>query len=93
MVKEMSADELEAACRKCARVKVSDVKTLARVLDSMKIEYTVLPNNEADVFAEIQVSELTRALDKENCELYSLREHDESLEAFYIGLVGGEKHE
>lgn len=93
MVKEMSAAELEAACRKCARVRVSDTEALARVLDSMHLEYTVLPDNEADIFADINVTALSRALDKEGCELISLHEHDESLEAFYIGLVGGEKHE
>ena len=31
MVKELSAEELEAACRKCMRVNVSDTKTLVRI--------------------------------------------------------------
>ena len=39
LVKELSAKELEAACRKCVRMKVSDTKALARVLDGMKIDY------------------------------------------------------
>jgi len=93
IVKEMTADELDKACRKCVRVKASDVKALARVLDTMQLEYSVMSDSDVDVFAEINVTALTRALDKENCELISLREHDESLESFYIGLVGGEKHE
>lgn len=93
IVKELSADELEAACRKCARLTVSDTKALARVLDRLHIEYTILSGDEADVYADLRVSELTHLLDAENCELISLKEHDESLESFYIGLVGGGRHE
>ncbi len=93
MVKEMSAVELEAACRKCMRLNVSDTKALVRVLDSLHLEYTILSEQEADVFANINISKLTRLLEKEQCELFSLHEHDESLESFYINLVGGGKHE
>ena len=39
MVKEISAEELEAACRKCTRMEVSDTAVLACVLDSMNVEY------------------------------------------------------
>ena len=37
MVREISAAELEAACRKCVRMQVSDTKALARVLDGLDI--------------------------------------------------------
>ena len=39
IVKEISAQELEAACKKCIRLEVSDGKALARVLDCMHLEY------------------------------------------------------
>ena len=90
MVKEMSADELEAACRKCVRVRVSDTATLARVLDGMGIEYAVVSDGEADVYGEITVSRLSSALSAEGCELLSMRERNESLESYFISLVGGD---
>lgn len=93
MVKEMSAGELEAACRKCVRMEVSNVKALARVLDGMKIEYKILSDTTADVYAKVNVSRLTAALAKENCEVVSMQERDESLESYYIGLVGGGRDE
>ncbi len=58
IVKEMSAAELEAACRKCVRVTVSDTKVLARVLDTMNTEYKILSDTEADIYADISVSNL-----------------------------------
>lgn len=89
IVKEMSAEELQAACRKCVRMEVSDTKALARVLDEMKIEYEILSEIQADVFAKVNVSQLSLALQKVNCEVISMQEHDESLESYYVSLVGG----
>ena len=92
MVREMSAEELEACCRKCMRMEVSDTKTLARVLDSMNAEYRISDEHHADVYAEIPVTSLVSALAKENCTVKNIKEHDESLESFYMNLVGGECH-
>ncbi len=89
MIKEMSAKELEKRCRKCMRIEVSDTRILARVLDSMNAEYCILDEHNADIYADIGVTALVFALDKENCNLVNLRKHDESLESFYMNLVGG----
>lgn len=89
MVKEISAVELEAACRKCMRVEVSSAKALARVLDAMQLEYKIISDSVADIFAKVSISQLTMALSKEDCELISVQERDESLENYYISIVGG----
>ena len=89
MVKEITAGELEAACRKCMRLKVSNIGALSHVLDTMELEYSVFSDSEADVYGEFNITKLVLALAKEHCELLSLHEHDESLESYYIGLVGG----
>jgi len=88
IIKEISAEELEKACRKCVRVKVSNVSALAKVLDDMKIEYKVISDNEADIYAEISVTGLVLALEKVSCEVISMSERDESLESYYVNLVG-----
>ena len=89
MVKEISAEELEAACRKCTRMEVSDTVVLARVLDAMNVEYKIISDNIADVFSKVNITHLSAALAKENCEVLSLQEKNESLESYYISLVGG----
>ena len=89
IVKELSARELEAACRKCLRVEVTDTRALARVLDGMGVEYKILFDGQADVFAQLNISQLSRALDGEGCELLSAQERDESLESYFVNLVGG----
>ena len=92
MVKELSAEELDTVCRKCVRMEVTDTSTLARVLDSMNLEYKIISATTADVFAKINVTQLTVVLAKENCEVLSMQEKDESLESYYISLVGGDNN-
>jgi ABC-2 type transport system ATP-binding protein len=92
MVKELSAEELEQISRKCVRMEVTDTKALARVLDSMKIEYKIISDTTADVFAKVNVTQLAGALAKEHCDVLSMQEKDESLESYYISLVGGGDH-
>lgn len=92
MVKEISSEELEAACRKCMRVEVSSTKALAGVLDEMGIEYKILTDITADIFAKVNISQLTLALSKQNCELITVHERDESLENYYVSMVGGGKN-
>ena len=91
MVKELSARELDAACRKCIRVQVSDIQTLTRVLDEMDIEYNIFSDTMADIFARVNVSSLTLALAEQGCDVISLTEREESLESFYVNLIGGGK--
>ncbi|MBP3918050.1 MAG: ATP-binding cassette domain-containing protein [Clostridia bacterium] len=91
MVKEFSAEELERACRKCTRVEVTDTRILARVLDRMQLSYQIIDDRTADIYASPTVSVLSAALQKENCELYSVKERDESLESYYVSLVGEAK--
>lgn len=89
IVKEISATELEAECRKCVKVEVSDTKALIRTLDRMKQDYEVLSSTEANIYGDIILSELVMELSKENCKLIRLCEQDEDLETYFINLVGG----
>lgn len=89
MVKEISAEELEAACRKCTRVEVTDTKALSRVLETMGMEYEIRSEREADIFAKVNVTKLVFALRAEGCDLLDITKREESLESYYINLVGG----
>lgn len=89
MVKEISAAELHAACRTCTWLKVSDTGVLARVLDERGIEYIIRTQNEAVMYAKVSVTDLVMELAKNNCEVFTMNEQDESLESYFIGLTGG----
>lgn len=92
MLREISAEQLEEACRKCLRVEVSDTSLLARALDGMQLEYKILSDTTADIFAKLSISELDRTLEAQGGELISMQERSESLESYYVNLVGGANH-
>lgn len=93
MVREISTEDLDAACRKCIRIEVSDMNALSLTLDEMKLEYNVVSETKADIFAQITVTELVLALAKKNCQVISIQEKDESLESYFMSLVGGADNE
>lgn len=93
IVKEMSAEELDAVCRQYLRVTVSNMTALKKVLDKRNLEYSVISEKEADIYDAIGISELTHALDAEDCSILSVSEQSESLENYFVSLVGGESHE
>lgn len=93
IVKEISAEELDRACRKCTHLIVSDTKILSCVLDELKMEYTILSQEEADVFDTVNVTELVLKLAARNCEVKQIRQREESLENYYINLLGGVRNE
>lgn len=82
MVRETTADDLRSACRKCIRATVSDVKILCRTLDERWLEY---------IYGSVSVTDLVLRLSERGCEVKALRERDESLESYYINLVGEAK--
>ena len=93
MVKEITAEELAKACRKCAVLTVTDTGVLARALDLLGLEYDILSESTANVYGEIPISELTLELAKDQCRILSLHEKDETLESYYINLTGGGRYE
>lgn len=66
--------------------------SLAMALDKLGAEYQILSDTTARVYSPLSVTTLVHALDTETCELLHVTEQDESLESFYMNLVGGVHH-
>ncbi len=92
MLKEISAEDLAAACRKCIRVSVTDTRIMAVVLDRLGIEHTVWSATMADLYGEVNIAALTIALHDAGCDVVSFHERNESLESYYVNLVGDANH-
>ena len=89
MIKEIGAKELEAACRKCIRIQVSNMKALALTLDAMGIDYHILSDTLADIFSKVNISQLALSLLERDCDILSVTEREETLESYYVNLIGG----
>ena len=71
------------------RINVTDTTVLARVLDTMKLDYKIIDNELADIYGSPNITDLALSLWDEKCKIISVLEHDENLESFFISLVGG----
>lgn len=91
LVCEISAAELESRCRKRIKVKVDNIKSLIRYLDGKGFEYSVISESEAYIYASPEVTAFVTDLSGAGCKVFALSESDESLESYFINLVGGEK--
>ncbi len=58
LLKEISAEELEAACRKSIRIQVSDLKVLVLTAHRMGLDCQVLHQATAQISAEVNITEL-----------------------------------
>ena len=74
-------------------MKVSDTKALTRVMEQEKLEYKLLGDDLVDIYGDVKISKLVLALNREHCEVLSMKEHDETLEGYYVSLVGGDWNE
>jgi len=88
IVKEISAKELDEKCRKCMQLTVDNINNLVCALDKEGIEYEILSNDKANIFSKISITKLSDILKEGNCQLISVIENDETLESFYMNLVG-----
>lgn len=93
ILKEVNRAELEAACRKCIHVEVTDTKVLAHILQTANVDHKILSATSAEIYAKVNISKLADKLSKENCEILSLQEKGEDLESYFFSLVGGSSHE
>lgn len=91
MVQEISAEEFARTGRKRLQLTVSDVRSLARVLDRQKAEYTILSDTRAEVYSQLNIARLARELDEEGCGLLEVQEKEQSLESYFLALVGGDR--
>ena len=88
-----TAEELENTCRKCVKLQLTDTAVLAHILDKRGLEYEILSDTQANVYGELVVSDVALELAEQNCRMFSVQEYEESLESYYLNLVGGGKHE
>lgn len=93
MVRELSAEELRAECRKRVRIEATSPTALCRALDAMGASYKAVSGTVVDVFDKISFTELALALAKVGCEVLSVQELDDGLEEYFISLVGGESRD
>lgn len=89
IVEEISATDLDRKCRKCFRLTVSDINVLTTTLSAKGCEYSVVSDKEVEIYDKLDITNLVLELAKKDCKVENMQEKDESLEDYYLQLIGG----
>lgn len=89
IVKEISSKELKQNFRKRASLIIDNIKECVKYLEEKQITYKVISSDVIDIYQNLNVSELVLALSKRGCTVNNYTEKEESLENYYLNLIGG----
>ena len=89
LIKEISNEELKDKLRKCIILKVDNLKETVIYLEQSNLSYEVIENNTLYVYTDIGIQKIVLELEKRKCNIIEIHEKQETLENYYINLIGG----
>ena len=89
IVKEISKKELEKDFRKRIQVTVNNLRECVKYLEEIKLPYKIISDEQIDIYEKVNVSDFITALSERNCIVTDFTEKGESLENYYLNLIGG----
>ena len=92
MMQEISKEELEKKCKKRLELEVSNIKECVKYFEEKQFPYEVISNEKIYLYHKMNITELAIALSEKNCIINKFEEKEESLESYYINLMGGDNH-
>ncbi len=93
IIKEISNKELSTKISHKITLKVTKPETYIPYLEDNKLSYEVLDNNNINVYTKISLPKLLNELGKHNLTPEDIHETEETLESYYLNLIGGENHD
>ena len=79
--------------KKRIEIEVDNIKEAVVYLEENNISYEVVSDECINIYDLINISELVENLSKRNCIIKSFKEKEETLENYYINLIGGMKND
>ena len=93
IISEISADELNEKMRKKIIVKVNNLKEAVKYFEIKSISYEVNDNSQISIYGSVNISEIVLDLSKRKCIIEEIHENNETLENYYINLIGSDRRD
>ena len=90
MKREISKDELINKMKHRIVLKVNDTKKFIPYLDSQNITYEIENDKTINIFSNIKIPKLISDLSKNNLEVIDVLEKSETLENYFLNLIGSD---
>lgn len=93
IIKEISSEELMKKLEHKIELKVSNQKEFVKYFEIKHICYDVINSKTINVYGKINLAKFIGDLSKENLIADEIHEQEESLENYYMNLIGGAKND
>lgn len=93
IIKEISSEELMKKLEHKLILKVNNQKEFVKYFEENKISYEVIDNKIINVYGKHNLSKFVNELFKKNLVADEIHETEESLENYYMNLIGGVKND
>lgn len=93
IIKEISNEELMKKMEHKIELKVSNPKDFVKYFEEKKITYKVVDNATIHIYGSYNLSKFINELSQNNLIADEVHEYNESLENYYINLIGGVKND
>lgn len=93
IIKEISSEELMKKMEHKIELRVSNQKDFVKYFEENKISYEVVDNKTINVYGNYNLSKFINELSKKNLIAEDIHEQDESLENYFMNLIGGGKND
>ena len=93
IIKEISSDELSKKLEHKFILKVNNQNNFIKYFEENKISYEVVDNKTINIYGEHNLSKFISELSKKNLIADDIHEQEESLESYYMNLLGGGKND
>ena len=88
IIEEITAEELQAKCRKSLKLKVDKVEEAKTVIAKLGIhDFKSSPSGEIKIYQNVKIADVVIALNSANIDILSINSSDESVEDYYLNLV------
>lgn len=93
IVEEISSEDLMRKLQHKIELKVTNQRAFTEYFAVNHISYDIIDNNTINIYGEINLSRLIAKLSKENLIADEVHEYEESLENYYMNLIGGARND
>ena len=93
IIKEISSQELMKKLEHKIELKVSNQKEFVKYFEENKISYEVIDNKTINVYGNHNLAKFVSDLSKKNLIADEIHEQEESLENYYMNLIGGAEND
>ncbi len=93
IIEEISSEELNKKLTSFIELKVNNLKSFTNYFKNNNIPYEIKENNIINIYKDYNIQKFITELTNNNLEIESITKKNESLEEYYINLIGGNNND